>query len=144
MTDAFQRFVDAQAGAYQAALAEIRRGRKTSHWMWFVFPQLAGLGRSPTAQHFALASVEEARAYLAHPLLGPRLRECAAAVAAHAGRSALDIFGAPDDLKLRSSLTLFEQADHSAHVFSQALDAVCGGVRDPLTLRLIAGGLPDE
>lgn len=134
MADAFQHFIDAQTGVYETALAEIRRGAKASHWMWFVFPQLAGLGRSPTAQFYALASLEEARAYLAHPLLGPRLKACAQAVAAHAGSTARAIFGAPDDLKLRSSLTLFEAADPTAEVFGAALDAVCGGVRDPATL----------
>jgi uncharacterized protein (DUF1810 family) len=137
MTDPLQRFVDAQAGVYETALAEIRRGAKTSHWMWFVFPQLAGLGRSPTAQFYGLASLNEARSYLAHPLLGPRLTTCAQAVAAHAGRTAHAIFGSPDDLKLRSSLTLFDAADPSAAVFGAALDAVCGGVRDPATLSMI-------
>ena len=144
MRDPFQRFVDAQAGVYGDALAQIRGGRKTSHWMWFVFPQLIGLGSSATARHFALASLDEARAYLAHPLLGARLRECAAAVAAQAGTEARAIFGPPDDLKLRSSLTLFEQAASGEPVFGRALAAVCGGVRDPLTLSLLAGGMPDE
>ena len=137
MGDPFQHFVDAQAGSYETALAEIRRGAKTSHWMWFVFPQIAGLGRSPTARFYALASLHEARAYLAHPLLGPRLKVCAEAVAAHAGKSARAIFGEPDDLKLCSSLTLFEAADPGAPAFGAALDAVCGGVRDPATLAMI-------
>jgi len=137
MADAFQHFIDAQSGVYETALKEIRRGAKTSHWMWFIFPQLAGLGRSPTAQFYALASLDEARAYLAHPLLGQRLKACAQAVAAHAGQSARAIFGAPDDLKLRSSLTLFEAADPTAADFGAALDAVCGGVRDPATLAMI-------
>ena len=142
MSDPFQRFVDAQATVYDTALDEIRRGRKVSHWMWFVFPQLEGLGRSPTARHFALASLDEARSYLAHPLLGARFRECAGAVAAHAGGDAHAIFGSPDDLKLRSSLTLFEQAASGEPVFRQALEAVCGGRRDPATLSLLAGGAP--
>jgi len=137
MADRFHHFVDAQLGVYETALEEIRRGAKTSHWMWFVFPQLAGLGHSPTARFYALASLDEARAYLAHPLLGPRLNACAQAVAAHAGQSARAIFGAPDDLKLRSSLTLFEAADPTAEAFSAALDAVCGGVRDPATLAML-------
>lgn len=137
MADAFQHFIDAQSGVYETALKEIRRGAKTSHWMWFIFPQLAGLGRSPTARFYALASLDEARAYLAHPLLGQRLKACAQAVAAHAGQSARTIFGAPDDLKLRSSLTLFEAADPTAAEFGAALDAVCGGVRDPATLTMI-------
>ncbi len=137
MGDPFQHFVDAQAASYETALAEIRRGAKTSHWMWFVFPQLAGLGRSPTARFYALASLDEARAYLAHPLLGPRLRVCAEAVAVHAGTSARAIFGSPDDLKLRSCLTLFEAADPGAPVFGAALDAVCAGQRDPATLAIV-------
>src|SRR4051812_46683368 len=110
-----RRFEDAQAGGvYERALGEIRAGRKTSHWMWFVFPQLRGLGRSPTAVFYGLESLEEARAYLAHPVLGGRLRACAAAVAALAGQSARSVFGAPDDMKLRSSLTLFEAASREA------------------------------
>jgi uncharacterized protein (DUF1810 family) len=129
-----QRFMDAQAGVYETALAEIRRGRKTSHWMWFIFPQLAGLGTSPTARFYAIASLDEARAYLAHPVLGARLRQCAEAVAGLAGRPARQVFGHPDDLKLRSSLTLFEAADPAATVFGDALDAVCGGRRDKVTL----------
>lgn len=138
-TDSLQRFVDAQAGTYETALAEIRRGRKTSHWMWFIFPQLAGLGTSPTARFYALASLDEARAFLAHSLLGPRLRACAAAVAGHAGVSATAIFGRPDDLKLRSSPTLFEAAAPDDPVFAAALGAVCGGERDPVTLRMLGG-----
>ncbi len=128
------RFVRAQEGTYAQALAEVRRGRKTSHWMWFVFPQVAGLGSSPTAQHYALSGPDEARAYLAHPVLGPRLREIAGAVAELAGRTALEVFGSPDDLKLRSSLTLFEAAAPDEPVFARALDALCAGRRDPLTL----------
>ena len=134
------RFVQAQAGGvFEQALAEVRRGRKTSHWMWFVFPQIAGLGSSPTARLYALASLDEARAYLAHPVLGPRLREAAGAAAELHGRSAREVFGSPDDLKLRSSLTLFEAAAPSEPVFGRALDGLCGGVRDPLTLERLAG-----
>ena len=129
------RFVQAQRDVYEAALGEIRRGRKTSHWMWFVFPQLRGLGSSPAAQHYGVASLEEARAYLAHPVLGPRLRACAEAVAGLAGRTAADVFGSPDDLKLGSSLTLFERADPDEPAFGRALDVLCAGRRDPATLR---------
>lgn len=128
------RFVQAQEGVYSRALEEIRRGRKTSHWMWFIFPQIAGLGSSITARRYAISSVAEARAYLAHPLLGPRLRGCAEAVAALAERSAADVFGSPDDVKLRSSLTLFEAADPDALVFGAALEALCDGRRDEATL----------
>jgi uncharacterized protein (DUF1810 family) len=133
--DSLQRFVDAQAGVYETALDEIRRGRKTTHWMWFIFPQLAGLGSSPTARLYSIASIEEARAYLAHPVLGARLRECANAVVRLAGRSATEVFGQPDDVKLKSSLTLFEAADPGATVFGDALDAVWLGERDEVTLR---------
>jgi len=102
-----QRFVDAQEHTYAAARTELAAGAKRSHWMWFIFPQLAGLGRSPTAQRYAIDSLEEARAYLAHPILGARLLECAALVASVNGRSANEILGSPDDVKLRSSMTLF-------------------------------------
>jgi uncharacterized protein (DUF1810 family) len=131
-----ERFVEAQAGVYPQALAELRRGRKESHWMWFVFPQLAGLGRSAMAQRYAIASAGEARAYLAHPLLGPRLRESAEAVLAHPTRRAEEIFGGIDAVKFRSSMTLFEAAGE-AEPFGSALDAFYGGVRDPATLALI-------
>jgi uncharacterized protein (DUF1810 family) len=126
------RFVDAQAGSYERALAELRRGRKTSHWMWYVFPQLAGLGRSPTAQLYAIGSLSEARAYLAHPLLGPRLRECAAVVAA-AAPGAEDIFGGVDAMKLRSSMTLFLRAAPDEPVFHDVLDRHFAGAPDPMT-----------
>ena len=132
-----QRFVDAQAGVYETALNEIRCGRKTSHWMWFIFPQLVGLGTSPTARFYAISSTEEARAYLDHAILGSRLRECASAIARWAGRPAVEIFGRPDDLKLRSSLTLFEAVAKDAAIFTAALEAVWGGERDPQTLRLL-------
>jgi uncharacterized protein (DUF1810 family) len=105
-----ERFVAAQEGVYESARAEIAAGRKRTHWMWFVFPQLAGLGSSPTAQRYAISGLPEARAYLAHPVLGPRLRDCAE-VLLTADRSAEHIFGYPDDLKLRSSMTLFAEAD---------------------------------
>src|SRR5919205_1458615 len=116
-----ERFVQAQdqGGTYPAALQELRRGRKASHWMWFVFPQLAGLGSSPTARHYALASLDEARAYLAHPVLGPRLREAAGVVAASGGGSADEILGGIDAMKLRSSMTLFARAAPDEPVFAQ-------------------------
>ncbi len=134
-----ERFVYAQHGVYDVALSEIRCGRKSSHWMWFVFPQLAGLGDSPTARRYAIGSRDEARAYSTHPLLGSRLRACTEAVAALQGRTAEEVFGYPDDLKLRSSLTLFEAVDAGEPVFGRALDVLCGGVRDALTLQKLEG-----
>src|SRR4051812_7538752 len=112
-----QRFIDAQQPVYDTACAELRNGRKRSHWMWFVFPQISGLGYSATAQQFAISSLDEARAYLAHPVLGERLRECSRIVASVEGRSAEDIFGYPDYMKFRSSMTLFAQAADDAAVF---------------------------
>lgn len=133
------RFVVAQdSGAtYERALQELRRGRKTSHWMWFVFPQIAGLGHSPTAQAYAIASLEEARAYLRHPVLGPRLLECARTVAALDGVTAEDVFGPIDAMKLRSSMTLFHRADPDEPVFAEVLERYYGGVADPQTDRLL-------
>jgi len=128
------RFVEAQASLYDGVLAELRRGQKTGHWMWFVFPQIAGLGRSPTARFYAIADLAEARAYLAHPVLGPRLVEAVEAINALPGRDAHAVFGSPDDLKLRSSLTLFQAADPEAPAFQRALDKYFGGRADPLTL----------
>ena len=133
-----QRFVEAQdRGVWEQALAEVRRGRKTSHWMWFVFPQLDGLGSSSTARFYALRSLGEARAYLAHPVLGARLRQVAQTAAGLRGRTAREVFGPPDDLKLRSSLTLFQAAAPDEPVFGDALDALCGGERDARTLELL-------
>ena len=132
--DDLDRFVEAQASVYADALAELLRGRKTSHWMWFVFPQIAGLGSSSTARRYAITGIDEARAYLAHPLLGPRLLECAQAAMGQGGRSASQVFGYPDDLKFRSCMTLFERADPTAAVFPEALDALCDGGRDTATL----------
>ncbi|QUS37072.1 DUF1810 domain-containing protein [Falsirhodobacter algicola] len=126
------RFVTAQDALWPAPLNEIRRGQKTGHWMWFVFPQIAGLGRSPTAQTYAIASLEEARAYLAHPVLGLRLHQAADAALAHRGRPAEAVFGAVDAMKLRSSATLFDRAGGGA-VFAALLDAFFDGP-DPLTL----------
>ncbi|WP_310766608.1 DUF1810 domain-containing protein [Mycobacterium sp. Z3061] len=129
-----QRFVDAQDRVYDNVLDELRAGRKRSHWMWFVFPQIRGLGSSPTAQHYGIASVAEARAYLDHSVLGPRLRECVALVNAVEGRSAEQVFGWPDDLKLRSSVTLFAHATDDNGDFLALLDKYYGGEQDPLTL----------
>ena len=134
-----QRFVSAQAPVIDAVRDELRQGRKRSHWMWFIFPQLAALGRSATARHFGIASLAEARAYLAHPVLGPRLRECCALLLQIKGRSAHEIFGSPDDLKLRSCLTLFRQADPGEPLFPQCLDRFYAGEPDPHTLALLAG-----
>lgn len=129
-----QRFVEAQAPVYERVLTELREGRKRSHWMWFVFPQIAGLGSSPMAQRYAIASRAEAAAYLAHPLLGPRLRECARLVTAAEGRSIHDIFGSPDDMKFRSSMTLFAEAAPDDRDFRAALDKYFGGEPDAATL----------
>ena len=128
------RFVRAQEGVYDHALAELRRGRKQSHWMWFVFPQIAGLGRSDTARFYAVTSLDEARAYLAHPLLGARLVEATEAVTAAPG-TADAILGPIDAIKLRSSMTLFEAAADDPAPFRAALDRFFGGERDPETLR---------
>ena len=131
------RFIEAQEGEYGQAFAELRQGRKESHWMWFVFPQIAGLGTSPTARLYAIASAEEARAYLAHPLLGARLRECTAAIIAHRARGAEAILGPVDAMKLRSSMTLFETVADDPALFAEALAAFHDGERDAATLRLL-------
>lgn len=131
------RFLDAQANDYEQALAEIRAGAKQSHWMWFIFPQIDGLGTSPTARFFAIKNFDEARAYLAHPVLGPRLVECAEAALAVEGRSAHEIFGSPDDLKLRSSATLFAQVAPPGSVFHRLLDKFYQGRPDPRTLDVL-------
>lgn len=136
MSDAFdlQRFVSAQAPVYDDVLAELRAGRKRTHWMWFVFPQIAGLGHSPTAKHFALSSLAEARAYLDHPVLGDRLTRCTEAVLACGRTDAHAIFGSPDDLKFRSCLTLFSKVAGPHPIFAQALQAFFGGEEDRATL----------
>ena len=126
------RFVSAQATSYDGALAELRNHRKTSHWMWFVFPQVAGLGHSSMAQRYGISGLPEARAYLAHPVLGARLRECAAVVAA-APPGAAEIFGSVDAMKLRSSMTLFARAAPDERVFQDVLDRHFAGRADPLT-----------
>jgi uncharacterized protein (DUF1810 family) len=128
-----ERFVTAQAPVYEQVLAELRRGRKDSHWMWFIFPQIDGLGSSPTAVRFAVRSLDGARAYLAHPMLGPRLRECARLVLTAAAASAEEVFGSVDARKLRSSMTLFHRADPAEPVFRQVLDRWFGGAPDDAT-----------
>jgi uncharacterized protein (DUF1810 family) len=133
-----ERFVEAQAPVIDQVLAELEAGRKRTHWMWYVFPQLAGLGHSAMARHFAIADLDEARRYLAHPVLGPRLSRCTELVNGHAGLSAHAIFGSPDDLKFRSSMTLFRAADPGLDVFQTALDRFYDGKRDERTLALLA------
>ena len=140
LTEDLDRFVDAQLDAYTRALAEIRAGRKQTHWMWFIFPQIAGLGSSPTAQHYAIRSRAEAEAYLGHPVLGPRLIECAEATVALDGRSAAEVFGFPDDRKLRSSATLFAEVSPTGSVFERLLDKYFDGQRDEKTLQLLGKG----
>ena len=124
-----RRFLAAQEDVYDTALAELRAGRKRTHWMWFVFPQFEGLGASATSHHFAIRSLDEARAYLEHPVLGARVRECADALLSLASRSASDFFGYPDDLKLHSSMTLFDLEAAPGSVFGQVLDRYFGGSR---------------
>jgi uncharacterized protein (DUF1810 family) len=134
------RFVDAQAPVWDTVREELRTGRKRTHWMWFVFPQLRGLGSSAMARHYGIASLDEARAYLAHPLLGPRLRECCALLLAVPQRSAHEILGSPDDLKLRSCLTLFLRAAPDEPVLRAALARFHEDRPDPRTQALLAGG----
>lgn len=132
-----QRFVDAQAPVIDRVRAELGGGQKRSHWMWFVFPQIAGLGFSATAQHYAIASRDEAKAYVAHPVLGPRLVECTQLVLAVNGRSIAAIFGSPDDMKFRSSMTLFQSAAPDEAMFAQALDKYFAGAADAKTPALL-------
>lgn len=138
MTDSFelQRFVDAQAPVYAEVMSELRNGRKRSHWMWFIFPQIAGLGHSAMARRYAIASRDEAVAYLAHPILGPRLRECTHVVCDIQGRSIEQILGSPDNIKFRSSMTLFEAVSGDP-VFRNALDKFCAGASDSATLAIL-------
>jgi uncharacterized protein (DUF1810 family) len=131
------RFVRAQENDYERALSEITSGQKRTHWMWYVFPQLDGLAFSPTAKRYAIKSIEEARAYLEHPILGPRLLNCAEAVVAVEGRSATEIFGSPDDLKLKSCATLFSCVTSPGSVFDRLLEKYYAGVRDGRTLELL-------
>lgn len=132
-----ERFVRAQADTFDRALAELQSGRKQSHWMWYIFPQVEGLGRSAMAQQYAIRSLDEARSYVAHPVLGPRLLQCSEATLRVQGRSARDIFGSPDDLKLRSSATLFAMASAAGSVFHRLLDVYFGGMKDERTMELI-------
>jgi uncharacterized protein (DUF1810 family) len=133
------RFVEAQTSIYHNAVSELRGGRKRSHWMWFVFPQLRGLGSSPMAARYGISSLDEARAYLRHDLLGPRLHECTQLVNQVQGRSIAEIFGSPDDLKLCSSMTLFARATDDNEDFIAVLDRYYGGREDPLTVARLAG-----
>jgi len=132
-----RRFLQAQEKQYEQALSEIRSGRKRSHWIWYIFPQIDGLAFSSTSRHYAIKSIEEARAYLNHLVLGPRLRECAEAVMSVEGRSATEIFGSPDDLKLRSCATLFACASPPGSIFHRLLDRCYQGERDVKTLQLL-------
>jgi uncharacterized protein (DUF1810 family) len=140
MTDPYdlQRFVEAQAAVYPRVLAELRAGRKQSHWMWFIFPQIEGLGHSAMTQRYAIASRAEAAAYLSHDVLGPRLRECTALVNAVQGKSITDILGRPDDLKFRSSMTLFAHATSDNRAFTEAIWRYFDGVFDPATMARLA------
>lgn len=140
MNDPFnlQRFIDAQDPVFEDVLDELRHGQKVSHWMWYVFPQIKGLGRSWTAQHYAINSLEEARAYLEHPLLGKRLRTCTQLVMNIDGRTVRQIFGYPDNLKFCSSMTLFNHVDETDQIFKKALMRYCEGVPDTRTLDALA------
>lgn len=133
------RFLQAQENVYERALAEIRAGFKRSHWMWYIFPQLDGLAFSATSERYAIKSLAEAQAYLDHPVLGPRLRECAEAAVGVTGRTALELFGSPDHLKLRSSATLFVHASPPGSVFEKLLVKYFAGAPDEKTLRLLDG-----
>ena len=139
-----KRFLEAQQDDYRQALAEIRGGRKRSHWMWYIFPQYAGLGFSSTSQRYAIKSVAEAEAYLRHPVLGPRLVECAEAAIGIEGRSAAEVFGSPDDIKLRSCATLFAALSPHGSVFERVLDKLFRGARDERTIRLMGVGAQAE
>jgi uncharacterized protein (DUF1810 family) len=132
-----KRFISAQEGVYDRALAELRGGQKRSYWMWYIFPQIDGLGHSPTTRLYSIKSLEEARQYLAHPVLGARLVECAEAVLAVQGQSASDIFGHPDDWKLQSSMTLFKLVSGSRSVFESVLDKYYQGKQDSRTLQIV-------
>ncbi|MFK0275681.1 DUF1810 domain-containing protein [Ensifer sp. NPDC090286] len=140
MTEAFdlQRFIDAQDRVYAAVLDELGHGQKRTHWMWFIFPQLAGLGHSPMAQRYAISGLDEASVYLAHPVLGPRLRECTKRANAVAGKSAHDIFSSPDDMKFRSSMTLFAEVEEDGGPFGAALARYFAGEKDRRTMEILA------
>ena len=134
-----QRFVEAQNPVYDQVMQELQAGRKRSHWMWYVFPQLDGLGHSIMAERYALSGIDEARAYLAHPVLGPRLEACVAALVQHSDKSAREMLGSPDHLKLRSCLTLFARAAPDNPLFQLALVQFYGGDQDALTLAMLQG-----
>jgi len=140
--DDLRRFVDAQEGTYDGALDELHRGRKSGHWIWFVFPQIAGLGRSEPSRFYAIRSLDEARRYLQHPILGPRLHACAQALLDADAGSAEAILGSIDAVKVRSSMTLFHRADPARRVFAEVLDRYYGGAPDPATDRLLAADQP--
>ena len=140
MSADLERFIEAQREVYPSVLEELRRGHKTGHWIWFIFPQIAGLGRSATSVAFAIGSLEEARAYLAHPVLGARLRECAAIVAALEGRTAVEVFGPLDAMKVRSSMTLFIRGAPDEPVFALVLDRFYEGLPDEATDALLGSG----
>lgn len=131
------RFLDAQRGDYAVALAEVRRGRKTSHWMWYIFPQIAGLGQSSTARYYSIRDLEEAREYYAHPVLGQRLREISGALLELRGSDPVAVFGGIDSMKLKSSMTLFAMAAPDDPIFQQVLNKYYGGEQDALTLRIL-------
>ena len=133
MANELERFVDAQRGTYEAVLAELRRGRKTGHWIWFIFPQVVGLGRSELSRFYGIASLEEAGAYLAHPILGARLRECAGLLLMIPDAPAREILGDIDAIKVRSSMTLFHRAAPDEPLFRRVLERFFGGVADPAT-----------
>ena len=139
--DGLERFVVAQEGVYDGALRELRAGRKTGHWIWFIFPQLVGLGRSEISRFYGIASLDEARAYFDHPVLGPRLRECVAAVLATSGVTAEQIFGSLDAMKVRSSMTLFQRAAPDEALFTEMLERFFGGVMDDATERSLGSRL---
>lgn len=132
-----ERFVEAQRGTYEQACAELRRGRKTGHWIWFIFPQMKGLGMSAMSERYGIGSLKEAKAYLAHPVLGPRLREISEIVLGIEGRTVEEIFGWPDDMKLRSSMTLFAMASGDERVFVDLLAKYFGGKRDERRLEMV-------
>lgn len=132
-----ERFIAAQKGCYERALTEICNGRKHSHWMWYIFPQIAGLGFSETSRYYAIKNLDEANAYLRHPVLGPRLVEISAALLQPGGNNAAEIFGSPDDMKLRSSMTLFAVIEGTDPVFNQVLDKFFKGMKDDRTLQLL-------
>jgi len=137
VADDLDRFLTAQRGVYDGVLDELRRGRKTGHWIWFIFPQLDGLGRSEMSRYYGISSLDEARAYLADPVLGARLRECAGLLLASDARTAIEIFGGLDAMKVRSCMTLFHRAAPDEPVFSQVLDLYYGGVADEATDALL-------